>query len=246
MVVLIFLLIFGFAISKELKIIFPFKNTVLVEGKQYTIKWEGDIKGKACISVLMGGKDRGIINDCQTDFSKGQYNWKIPEGFVTGFGINMDRNVRIAIFKKENPENVFYSDYFTVSGYEIKKLKTKSPEEAINLFFLSLNKKEYDTAYNLLSKCKITVREDIEVFSYLPPKPFIDWKRSMKKIRSVKIINIRDVSFYTDKECDGKKLLGIRTFRVDLLINKRKTTRFLDLIKGSDGNYRILGIGTGP
>ena len=68
----------------------------------------------------------------------------------------------------------------------------------------------------------------------------------MKGIRSVKILGIKDVSFYTNKECDGKRLLGIRTFRVDLLLNNRKTTRFLDLVKGSDGNYRILGIGTGP
>lgn len=246
MVVLIFLFIFGFAISEEIEIIFPSKNTILVEGKQYTIKWKSDVEGKACISVLMGGKDRGIINDCQTDFSEGQYSWKIPEGFVTGFGINMDRNMRIAIFKKENPENIFYSDYFTVSGYEIKKLKTKSPDEAIKLFFLSLNKKDYDTAYNLLSKCKIIIKENIETFSYLPPKLFIEWKRSMKGIRSVKILGIKDVSFYTNKECDGKRLLGIRTFRVDLLLNNRKTTRFLDLVKGSDGNYRILGIGTGP
>ncbi|WP_293442043.1 hypothetical protein [Persephonella sp.] len=246
MVVLIFLFVFGFTFSKELKIIFPSKNTVLIEGRQYIIKWEGDIEGKACISVLMGGKERGIINDCQTDFSEGRYIWKIPEGFVTGFGINIDKNVRIAIFKKENPEDIFYSDYFKVSGYEIKKIETKSPEEAIKLFFSSINKKDYDTAYNLLSKCKITVREDVETFSYLPPKPFIEWKRSMKKIRSVKILVIKDVSFYTDRECDGKKLLGIKTFRVDILLNNKKTTRFLDLVKGSDGNYRILGIGTGP
>ncbi|WP_457624845.1 hypothetical protein [Persephonella sp.] len=246
---IVFFLVFSFSYAQNVEIISPDKSSIWVEGKSYTIKWDGDIRGKICISVAMGGKDRGIINDCNTDFSQKSFIWKVPEEFVTGFGINVDRNMKIILFKKENPEKLYKSSFFTISGYEIKDVEADSPEKAIKLYFDSLSKKDFFTAYNLLSKCKIIVKQpDGEAFGYTPPPVFPEWKRQVRKfIKNAKVAGIKELKLFSEKrECSGEKVLGIRKFKVELLLNGRREDRFIDLIKGADGNYRILGIGTGP
>ncbi|SNZ03486.1 hypothetical protein SAMN06265182_0392 [Persephonella hydrogeniphila] len=248
-VFLVFLLIFSLSYAQHVKIISPDRNSFWVEGRSYKIKWKGDIKGKICISVLMGGKDRGTINDCKTDFSQKSFIWKIPEGFVTGFGINMENSMRIILFRRDNPEKFYKSDFFTISGYELKDITAKSPEEAIKLYFDSISEGDFDTAYNILSKCKIIIKQpDGEGFGYTPPPVFLEWKRQIKTfVKNIKLLDIKELKIYSGKkECIGEKVLGIRRFKVKLILNSKKEDRFIDLIKGTDGNYRILGIGTGP
>ncbi len=101
--------------NKSKKIISPSKGSVWHEGKIYTIKWHDIKEGVVCIAVLMGGHYRGTINSCDTCALQNQYKWKIPKGFVTGFGVDKDNAVRIVIYYKDNESNAFYSDYFTIS-----------------------------------------------------------------------------------------------------------------------------------
>ncbi|MDQ7056493.1 MAG: hypothetical protein Q9M89_08605 [Persephonella sp.] len=128
----------------------PPQNGYLIEGKSYTIRWEGDLKGKVCITVLAGGKDRGIINNCETDADEGRFVWTIPSDFVTGFGIWENNRVRVGIFEKGYPDKIFYSGYFTVAGFE--KINSKTPEDAVKNFYRFLSEKRYKAAFSMLNK----------------------------------------------------------------------------------------------
>ncbi len=102
-------------VSAKEKIISPAKNDVWIEGKSYTIKWKGFKNGLLCISILVGGKDKGIINSCNTPADKGFYKWQIPTGFISGFGISKDSMVKVVLFYKNNESNNVFSEYFTIS-----------------------------------------------------------------------------------------------------------------------------------
>ncbi len=102
------------ASAKE-RIISPKKGDVWFEGKTYTIRWKGFKEGVICITVLIGGHDAGIINSCNSCALQKRYNWSIPKGFVSGFGVDKDDSVRVALFYKDNENRAYFSDYFTIS-----------------------------------------------------------------------------------------------------------------------------------
>ncbi len=97
------------------KIVSPTSGDVWHEGQTYTIKWKGFKEGIICIAVLIGGHYAGIINSCSNCALEGKFKWKIPKGFVTGFGEKKDDFVRIAIYYEDNESNCTYSNYFTIS-----------------------------------------------------------------------------------------------------------------------------------
>jgi len=101
--------------TAKAKIIAPKAKDVWIEGKTYTIKWKGLKEGVVCISVLIGGHDAGIINDCDSCAAQNKYKWTIPVGFVSGFGENKDSAVRVVLYYKDNESNPYFSDYFTIS-----------------------------------------------------------------------------------------------------------------------------------
>ncbi|AEA33348.1 GPI anchored serine-threonine rich family protein [Hippea maritima] len=96
-------------------IISPKKGNVWHEGKTYTIKWKSLDEGVICIAILIGGHYAGVINDCDSCASQGKFKWRIPNGFVSGFGKNSDNYVRVVLYYKDNETKSFYSDYFTIS-----------------------------------------------------------------------------------------------------------------------------------
>ncbi len=97
------------------KIISPKKGIAWYEGKTYAIRWKGFNEGIVCIAVLIGGHYAGIINSCNNCVLEGKFQWKIPKGFVMGFGESKDNRVRIVIYYKDNESNYKFSDYFTIS-----------------------------------------------------------------------------------------------------------------------------------
>ena len=100
----------------SLKVISPEKGAVWWEGQTYSIRWKGGGDGNICISVLLGGKDKGIINDCHTPGAAGSYSWFIPRGFVTGFGISREDGARVCLFYPGTPSRYVCSPYFTIAG----------------------------------------------------------------------------------------------------------------------------------
>jgi len=57
----------------------------------------------------------GIINGCDSCELEGKFRWRVPEGFVSGFGENRDGYVKIVLYYKDNESESYYSDYFTIS-----------------------------------------------------------------------------------------------------------------------------------
>ncbi|WP_025270665.1 hypothetical protein [Hippea sp. KM1] len=96
-------------------VISPKSGAVWMETYSYKIRWKGIEHGNVCIAILLGGKDKGIINDCKTPAQRGVFIWKIPRGFVSYFGINKEDKARVVIFTKTNQDIEIFSDYFTIS-----------------------------------------------------------------------------------------------------------------------------------
>ena len=106
----------GIALSgtKGIEILFPQKGDILVEGQSYRISWQTGYPGMLCIEGAIGGKDKGILNDCQTWAQQGYWDWNIPAGFVSDFGIEGTERARINIFFKNRPGISAKSPPFTI------------------------------------------------------------------------------------------------------------------------------------
>jgi len=65
----------------------------------------------------MGGKDKGHL---AMGLAPGVDSlvWRVPAGFVTGFGIGRADNLRLRLENAENLEQFVDSDTFTVFGAE--------------------------------------------------------------------------------------------------------------------------------
>jgi len=87
------------------------------EGKTYQIKWKSVGVKRVCITVGIGGKEKGLITgDCNIDAKEGEITWTIPKGFVSDLGISRADNVKILIFDPDNPSVQDFSDgFFTIT-----------------------------------------------------------------------------------------------------------------------------------
>ncbi len=101
-----------------IKVISPNGEEIWKEGKTYEIKWKSAGVKRVCITVGIGGKEKGLITgDCNIDAKKGEITWTIPKGFVSNFGISRADNVKILIFDPDNPKIQDFSDgYFTITS----------------------------------------------------------------------------------------------------------------------------------
>ncbi len=100
--------------SKGIEILFPRNGDILVEGQSYRISWKTGYSGMLCIEGAIGGKDKGILNDCQTRAEQGYWDWNIPAGFVSDFGIEGTDSARINLFLKNRPGISAKSPPFTI------------------------------------------------------------------------------------------------------------------------------------
>ncbi|HOK05401.1 MAG TPA: hypothetical protein PK165_04715 [bacterium] len=99
-----------------LKLMSPAGGETWREGSSYEIKWKSSGVKKISIQVFTGGHDRGHLA-FGIDAKNGKYLWKIPEGFITGFGISKSDAVRIRIYDIENPDVFDRNETcFTVEG----------------------------------------------------------------------------------------------------------------------------------
>lgn len=223
----------------------PSETSMWFEGETYVIRWKSERRGRICISVLIGGKDAGIINNCKTKASRGKFKWHIPQGFVTGFGIYESARVRVAIASKNDPNNYSISPYFTISGF--KPVKTHSYKNTIRVYFHLLSKGEYKTAYYLLNHCKIAAYNcNGTLVLYQPVGRYDSWRYTTAAISRVEILKINRIPYKGNSFCSGKTLLNIKTFKVEVMITRRaedsEKTLYIDVIKSADGYYHILHI----
>ncbi len=107
-------LLWGGGSGAQLTIITPNSSTVWKEGKSYTIKWQTSYSGLLCIEIALGGHSKGIMNDCKTPAAKEHYKIHIAKGFISDFGIEKEKDAKIAIYPKGKWESAAMSEAFTI------------------------------------------------------------------------------------------------------------------------------------
>lgn len=258
-----------------IKLISPRGGEVWEEGKTYEIRWESQGVNEVYIAAAVGGKDKGLVESgggSKIDAGCGKVSWKIPVGFVTGFGIAKSEQARIMIFDARNSTVRDLSGSFTIEG-------VKSPAEtvsgdytaqnsqlqdeyikAIVQYYEAIARRQYREAYEMLGQCKIVLYDaDGSAVAFQPRDDYESWLKAHKNIDTLTIVEVKRLhragAPYTADHGDAEATVGIRMYEVTLNIQLReenwaiKSGRngfLIRVVKGTDDKVRIIGIGTGP
>jgi len=234
-----------------LRILAPERNAVWQEGAEAAIRWQTDWQGPVCIELLMGGKSRGIINDCRTKARDRRFRFRVERMFVTGFGVDYEDRMRLVVYPKADPERAVFSPFFTIEGFSPPRLRT--PREAIETYYAALNEHDYYRAYSLLNPLRISLRlRSGERLAFQPRPDFDTWRERMEAFAvHYRPLRIEPFVMGGSAYAHPRVLLGIRTFRVaveerDASERVREGEYFVDVIQGTDGIFRLLQIATSP
>ena len=95
----------------------PQAGDVWPEGSMQVVRWKAPWHARVNVAAAMGGKDKGHLA-MNLDPGVDSITWRVPAGFVTGFGIARAENVRLRLENAEDPALFVDSDTFTVAGAE--------------------------------------------------------------------------------------------------------------------------------
>ncbi len=243
--------------AEDLTLSAPTRSTIWVEGEAASITWQASGQGALCIGIAMGGKDMGLLNDCDTQASAGRFTWTIPEGRFTDFGVDPARDVRVMLTRADGRGTPAISPPFMVAAR--RPPAVTSPEDAIRQFY-ALLADDPRAAHALLSPFRITLEvADGSKVSHGPRPAFVDWQASgIDSIARVDIEALEDVSQLMHWAREAEPMLGIRRFLVSLVETRKDGSRvardyfidvaagYLDAAPDAARAFRILSIGTGP
>jgi len=262
----LFLVLLQTVSAYTLQVVFPRSGSVLEEGKSYSIRWKTDLKGKLCITGLLGGHERGRLDDCNIDARSGHFLWRIPKGYVSNFGIEREDKAWLSFAPADAPDRFVRSPYFTIVGKHTEHPKAPIHERSVSLpktdaakafirrYYRLIDQKRYRQAYGMWAHCRFSIRRGQAIETYGLRDDFSRWKRmTASAIRRVRVLSIREIS-PRNRGCDPHTILGIREFSVTLSLEvvpghwvgpTERATFFVEVVQGADGRYRILNIGTG-
>ncbi len=95
------------------QVLSPAPGEVLREGARYTIRWTSKRPGEVNVSVAVGGKDRGHLA-MRLPVGNDSLEWRVPLGFISGFGPRRSDAVRIRIEDAADPSVGTTSEPFTI------------------------------------------------------------------------------------------------------------------------------------
>jgi hypothetical protein len=100
---------------KKLVLLSPKGGDTLVEGRTYIIRWQPGSARHVNIGAAMGGHDKGLLlNDAPG--SRDSMSWKIPIGFVTGFGPSSSDQIRLRLENADSTNEWVESKPFVIIG----------------------------------------------------------------------------------------------------------------------------------
>lgn len=255
-----------------IELIAPNGGEVWIEGRTYGIRWRTKGVDEVLITVAVGGKDKGYLGEGKAlDAQSGKFEWEIPVGFVTGFGVSHSERVRMLIHDVHD-RDVFdiSNDYFAIVGAQVTSVEEKAQEareeeeykKAIARYYQAIASQEYREAFDMLSQCKVVLTNaDGSAVAFQPRDDYDSWQKAQKNINRVSVIEVKRIypqkgpQRYTADMGSAEAILDIRTYMVKLdiellreswTISSGQNTFFIAVVKGTDGKIRILGIGTGP
>ena len=94
-------------------IVSPGAGDVWTEGRTYRIRWRADGVDRVNVGVALGGKDKGHLA-FGLPASRDSLEWRIPPGFVSGFGISRSDQMRVRIEDAGAPARYADSPPFTI------------------------------------------------------------------------------------------------------------------------------------
>jgi len=101
--------------STPFAIIFPRSGDTVVEGRSYVIRWSAPAGMRVSLGLVMGGKDRGMLA-VGAPARPDSLIWKVPVGFVTGFGIRSSDQVRLRLEDADSAALYVDAGPFTVTA----------------------------------------------------------------------------------------------------------------------------------
>jgi hypothetical protein len=100
---------------RPLALLSPRAGDTLVEGETYVIRWSAPTGMRINLGAAMGGKDKGMLL-VRAPAQPDSLVWRIPVGFVTGFGVASSDQVRLRLEDADSAGHYVEAGPFTVSG----------------------------------------------------------------------------------------------------------------------------------
>jgi hypothetical protein len=98
-----------------LALLSPRAGDTLVEGDTYVIRWSAPAGMRINLGAAMGGKDKGMLL-VGAPAQPESLVWKVPVGFVTGFGVASSDQVRLRLEDADSAGHYVETRPFTVGG----------------------------------------------------------------------------------------------------------------------------------
>ncbi len=99
--------------ASPLVVLLPVGGDVWTEGKSYTIRWRTADVARVNVGFALGGKDKGHAA-LDLPASMDSLRWRVPAGFVSGFGLRRADNVRVRVEDAVDPTRFAESPSFSI------------------------------------------------------------------------------------------------------------------------------------
>jgi hypothetical protein len=100
---------------EKLALVSPGAGDTLVEGRTYVIRWTAGSVRHINIGAAMGGHDKGLILN-NAPAHPDSLSWKVPIGFVTGFGPRSSNQIRLRLENADSTDQWVESKPFVITG----------------------------------------------------------------------------------------------------------------------------------
>ena len=103
--------------ASPLVVLRPVRNEIWMEGESYTIRWRAVGIARVNVGFALGGKDKGHAA-LDLPASIDSLRWRVPKGFVTGFGVQRSDHARVRVEDARDPKQFAESPSFTILAAE--------------------------------------------------------------------------------------------------------------------------------
>lgn len=93
----------------------PAAGDTLVEGRTYIIRWTPGPVRHVNLGAAMGGHDKGLLLN-NVSATQDSLAWRVPIGFVTGFGPPSSDQVRLRLENADSTEQWVETGPFVIRG----------------------------------------------------------------------------------------------------------------------------------
>jgi hypothetical protein len=97
----------------QLVVLRPAAGDVWTEGQSYMIRWRAVGIARVNVGLALGGKDKGHAA-LDLPGSSDSLRWRVPSGFVSGFGLHRSTDTRVRVEDARDPTRFAESPSFTI------------------------------------------------------------------------------------------------------------------------------------